>query len=38
MVVQGGRVVEDGPRETLAADPASRYSQLLMAGAGDGIV
>jgi ATP-binding cassette, subfamily B, bacterial len=38
MVVQGGRVVEDGTRDTLAADPASRYSQLLMASAGDGIV
>jgi ATP-binding cassette subfamily B protein len=35
MVVDGGRIVEHGPREELEADPGSRYSQLLAAGKGD---
>jgi ATP-binding cassette, subfamily B, bacterial len=34
MVVEGGRVVEDGSRQDLAADPESRYAQLLLVGAG----
>jgi len=28
MVMDGGRVVEAGPRAALAADPASRYARL----------
>lgn len=34
MVVEGGRIAEHGDRETLAADPDSRYARLLAAGAG----
>lgn len=34
MVVDAGRIVEHGPRETLAADPDSRYSGLLATGRG----
>ncbi len=34
LVVDGGRIVEHGPRETLAADPESRYAGLLAAGKG----
>lgn len=34
LVVDGGRVVEHGDREALAADPNSRYSGLLAAGKG----
>lgn len=34
MVVEGGRIVEHGSREALAADPGSRYGSLLMAGGG----
>lgn len=33
MVVDHGRIIESGLREKLAADPASRYSRLLSAGA-----
>lgn len=29
LVVEGGRVIEDGPPEALAADASSRYAQLL---------
>jgi ABC-type multidrug transport system fused ATPase/permease subunit len=32
MVVDSGRIVEYGPREQLAADPSSRYAQLLATG------
>ena len=32
-VLDGGRLVERGPRRTLAADPSSRLSALLRAGA-----
>ncbi|CAN5174692.1 ABC transporter ATP-binding protein [soil metagenome] len=32
MVVDAGRIVEHGPREQLALDPESRYSQLLTLG------
>ena len=31
LVVEGGRVVEDGPPDKLLADPASRYAALLRA-------
>ncbi|HEX5272711.1 MAG TPA: hypothetical protein VFW33_19575, partial [Gemmataceae bacterium] len=31
LVVEGGRVVEDGPPEKLLGDPASRYAALLRA-------
>jgi len=31
-VLDEGRVVECGPREALARDPASRFHQLLQAG------
>jgi ABC-type multidrug transport system fused ATPase/permease subunit len=30
-VVEGGRVVEYGPRAALAADPGSRFARLLVA-------
>ncbi len=33
LIVESGRIVEDGSRERLAADPASRYARLLAAGA-----
>jgi ABC-type multidrug transport system fused ATPase/permease subunit len=32
MVLEGGRIVEHGPRQALAADPASRFSSLLKSG------
>lgn len=32
LVLQDGRVLEHGRRELLAADPSSRYSQLLRTG------
>jgi ATP-binding cassette subfamily B protein len=32
LILEGGRVVEYGPRTTLAADPASRFYQLLQTG------
>jgi ABC-type multidrug transport system fused ATPase/permease subunit len=35
MVVDSGRIVEHGPRDELAAHPASRYAALLAAGRGD---
>ncbi|HUO46616.1 MAG TPA: ABC transporter ATP-binding protein [Acidimicrobiia bacterium] len=35
MVVDQGRIVEQGSRESLGGDPASRYSRLLAAGRGD---
>jgi ATP-binding cassette subfamily B protein len=31
LVLEGGRVAEDGPPERLLADPASRYAALLRA-------
>ena len=34
MVVDAGRLVEHGPRDTLAADPTTRYARLLAAGTG----
>ena len=35
MVVDSGRIVEHGPRQTLATDPSTRYAALLAAGRGD---
>ncbi len=35
MVVDAGRIVEHGPRQTLATDPSTRYAALLAAGRGD---
>jgi len=35
MVVDAGRIVEHGPRQTLAADPSTRYAALLATGRGD---
>jgi ATP-binding cassette, subfamily B, bacterial len=35
MVVDAGRIVEHGPRQTLAADPTTRYAALLATGRGD---
>ncbi|MGH8947967.1 MAG: ABC transporter ATP-binding protein, partial [Acidimicrobiia bacterium] len=35
MVVDEGRIVEHGPRQTLAADPGTRYAALLATGRGD---
>jgi len=35
MVVEAGRIVEHGPRQTLAADPSTRYATLLATGRGD---
>ena len=32
LILEAGRVVEYGPRERLAADPASRFSHLLRTG------
>ncbi|HEX7021221.1 MAG TPA: ABC transporter ATP-binding protein, partial [Trueperaceae bacterium] len=32
MVMEAGRILEHGPREALAADPASRFHRLLRAG------
>jgi ATP-binding cassette, subfamily B, bacterial len=32
LILDGGRVVEQGPRATLAADPTSRLSALLHVG------
>ena len=31
-ILDGGRVREEGPREALAADPRSRFSELLRVG------
>lgn len=33
MVVEAGRIAEHGPRHELAADPASAYARLIVAGA-----
>ena len=35
LVLEGGRVVEHGARAVLAADPASRFADLLRAGLGE---
>jgi ATP-binding cassette, subfamily B, bacterial len=35
MVVDAGRIVEHGPRQTLATDPSTRYAALLAAGRGE---
>ncbi len=35
MVVDAGRIVEHGPRQTLAADPSTRYAALLATGRGE---
>jgi len=35
LVLEGGRVVEHGPRLALAADPGSHYAALLQVGAGE---
>jgi ABC-type multidrug transport system fused ATPase/permease subunit len=35
MVVDAGRIVEHGPRQTLAADRSTRYAALLATGRGD---
>jgi ABC-type multidrug transport system fused ATPase/permease subunit len=32
VILEGGRVVEQGPRTGLAADPASRFARLLQTG------
>ena len=32
LILEGGRVVEHGPRAALAADPGSRFYQLLQTG------
>ena len=32
MIIQDGRVQEQGARETLAADPSSRFAGLLRTG------
>ena len=32
LILEGGRVVEFGEREALAADPGSRFAQLLKTG------
>jgi ATP-binding cassette subfamily B protein len=32
LVLDGGEVVEAGPRAELEADPASRYARLIRAG------
>ena len=32
LVLEEGRIVEQGPREALAADPKSRFAALLRAG------
>jgi hypothetical protein len=32
MILQAGRVLEQGPREALAADPYSRFAELLRVG------
>ncbi len=32
MILEGGQTVETGPRATLAADPTSRFAQLLQVG------
>ncbi len=32
LILEGGRVVEHGPRVALMADPDSRFSQLLRTG------
>ena len=38
VVLDHGRVVEQGPRATLAADPSTRFSGLLAAGRAAGVV
>ena len=35
MVVDAGRIVEHGPRQTLATDPSTRYAALLATGRGE---
>jgi ABC-type multidrug transport system fused ATPase/permease subunit len=37
LVLDGGRLVEDGSRATLAADPASRYAALVRAAGAEGV-
>jgi ATP-binding cassette subfamily B protein len=32
MILEGGKVIEFGPRQQLAADPASRFYHLLQTG------
>jgi ATP-binding cassette subfamily B protein len=32
MIMEAGRIVEEGPRPALAADPGSRFAGLLRAG------
>ncbi len=36
LVLEGGRIIEHGPRERLVAEPGSRFAGLLRAGTGDG--
>jgi ATP-binding cassette, subfamily B, bacterial len=38
LILQGGRVLEQGPREALAADPHSRFAELLRVGLGEVLV
>ena len=38
LVLDGGRLVEDGPRAALASDPASRYAALVRAAGAEGIL
>jgi len=35
LILETGRILEQGPRERLAADPSSRFAQLLSAGLGE---
>jgi ABC-type multidrug transport system fused ATPase/permease subunit len=35
LILEAGRILEHGPRERLAADPSSRFAQLLTAGMGE---
>jgi ATP-binding cassette, subfamily B, bacterial len=35
LILEAGRILEHGPRESLAADPSSRFAQLLTAGLGE---
>jgi ATP-binding cassette subfamily B protein len=37
-ILEHGRLVEEGPRADLAADPSSRFGQLLQAGLGEVLV
>jgi ABC-type multidrug transport system fused ATPase/permease subunit len=38
LVLDGGRLVEDGPRAALTADPASRYAALVRAASAEGVL